>query len=234
MVKFFEQILDFLFPPRCVACGKFGTYLCESCFGKIEFAQRQFCPICGKPSIGGFAHPGCKRPFSLDGALTVANYQSIMHNLISLFKYKPFLTDLQTVFQHILNLTLTKNYFTEKFIVAAVPLHWTRKNWRGYNQAEILGKIVAEFFNFEFNQEILRRIRFTKPQTQLAREERWENVSGAFALYGKTNEKIKGKSILLVDDVWTTGATLKECGKVLKRNGAAKVWAFTLCKKFSS
>ena len=156
-----------------------------------------------------------------------------MHLLVSRFKYNPFLTDLQKVIRQIFSFFLVsqKNYFPEKFLVVPVPLHWTRQNWRGYNQAEILAKIAAEVFDFEFTPNIVRRTRFTKPQTQLTRKKRLKNIHGAFALCDDlAKEKIKGKSILLIDDVWTTGATLKECAKVLKRNGANKVWALTLTK----
>lgn len=155
-----------------------------------------------------------------------------MHSLISSFKYQPFVTDLQAVMQLILTsfLNSRQNYFAEKFLVIPVPLHWMRENWRGFNQSEILAHIVAEILDLQFTPKVLRRTRFTKPQTQLKQKDRLENVRGIFALEQNVKEKIKGASFLLVDDVWTTGATLKECGKVLKRNGATKVWALTLSR----
>jgi len=230
-VKAFELILDFLFPKRCLGCGKFGSYLCQECFGKIGFLDQQFCPVCGHPAIGGFTHPGCKTPLSLDGLISVANYNEIMHSLISSFKYQPFVTDLQEVICRILRSYFEKNDFPYKeFLVIPIPLHWMRKNWRGYNQAEILARIVAEILGFQFTPNILRRTQFTKPQTQLSRDERLENLRGVFALQESSKEKIANRAILLVDDVWTTGATIKECGKVSKRNGAKKVWALTLSR----
>lgn len=235
-VKILEQILDFLFPARCIGCGKFGSYLCENCFGKIEFLSQQFCPVCGHPAISGFTHPGCKTPFCLDGSLSIANYNDIMHSLVSSFKYQPFVTDLQKSIRAIFSSFFTRS--SQKAprslggggLVTPVPLHWMRKNWRGFNQAEILAKIISEILSLEFTPNVLKRERFTKPQTQLKRKERLKNVQGIFALEKDAKEKIQNKSILLVDDVWTTGATIKECGKLLKRNGAASVWALTLTR----
>jgi len=117
--------------------------------------------------------------------------------------------------------------FGPETVVVPVPLHWWRAWKRGFNQAELLARPLAQQLGLEVHDDFLRRIRNTKPQTKLKGDERRKNVVGAFAVPKASVPEVKGRDILLVDDVCTTGATLNACANALKRAGARYVWALT-------
>ena len=118
--------------------------------------------------------------------------------------------------------------FPQNSILVPVPLSKNRKNWRGFNQAEILAKTLSRKFNHPF-KDILLRVIETKTQVGLTREERRENVIEAFALDYKVGKKhIAGQNFILVDDVYTSGATMMEAAKILKHAGAKDVWAMAV------
>jgi ComF family protein len=112
--------------------------------------------------------------------------------------------------------------------VVPVPLHWRRFHYRGFNQAVALARPLARQFSLPLISRVLRRTRHTVPQVELQPEERVKNIRGAFSV--RQPARIKGLRLLLVDDVFTTGATLNECARVLKAAGAASVTAFTLTR----
>jgi ComF family protein len=116
-----------------------------------------------------------------------------------------------------------------KWRVTEVPLHVRRERWRGFNQAALLAEALAGYYGWEYHGRVLKRIQQRKPQMSLSRKERLTNVRGVFEL-GVGTEVIGRKRWLLVDDVWTTGATMRECGKVLKRAGAKEVWGLVLAR----
>jgi len=130
------------------------------------------------------------------------------------------------------SLTFLK-FLQTKPIVIPVPLHKFRENWRGFNQAVLLGREFARRFGFKFSDRILERAVDTRPQVELKGKKRRENVKGAFSLNSGIESRgkmLSQRQLLLIDDVWTTGSTLRECGKVLKKAGAGKVWALTLAR----
>jgi len=108
--------------------------------------------------------------------------------------------------------------------ITCVPLHPLRLNVRGYNQGELLGRGIAQGLGMRANFVFMRRSRDTRPQFELKKEEREKNIQGAFELKKRYRDKIKGKAIFIVDDVFTSGATLRECGKILKEAGATQVF----------
>jgi ComF family protein len=109
-------------------------------------------------------------------------------------------------------------------LVTCVPLHKSRLKERGYNQAALIGERIAKYMQIPFDEKLLKRIKKTKVQSGLVRSERVKNIKGAFELVGE----IRGKRVLLVDDVWTTGSTMRECSRVIKINGANEVWGLVL------
>lgn len=115
-----------------------------------------------------------------------------------------------------------------RVVLVPVPLHPKRLKWRGFNQAELLGELISQGLGLEFAPHLLLRVKNTKPQVELDKKERQRNVRNAFRANLKF--EIKNLKIILFDDVWTTGATLKEAAKVLKRKGAKKVWGLTLAR----
>lgn len=228
-------ILDVLFPKRCVGCGKLHTYFCKLCVENILQGDL-ICPQCFEMSSGGQAHPDCKDKLGLDGLWSLGLYKGSLKTAIKKLKYKP-LGNLATVLVDIMLDYFAKYHplFLEHmtngkgggWIVVPVPLHWYRQNWRGFNQSSLIAKRLADKLELTY-LEALRRIKYTRPQVKLKSLSRYENIRDAFSL--NTKYVINNTHILLVDDVWTTGATMNECCRVLKQAGAKKVWAITLAR----
>jgi len=224
-------LLNFLFPRRCVSCGKLGYYICSRCQLKIHPIKTLVCPVCERASIDGATHPGCKTKYSLDGLVSIWVYDGAVKKAIKELKYR-FVTDLADELISLIDTTLIYRYMrTGDFIITPVPLHWRRQHWRGFNQAEILGRMIAEKFGIKLVPDLLVRKKSTRPQVELRGKERRENIANVFAINPRFS-KIHNltSNILLFDDVWTTGATLRTCGNILKRAGAKMVWGLTLAR----
>lgn len=227
-------LLDIILPKFCAGCLSPGSYLCTDCQGQIT-QKPLICPICFGASINGSTHPLCQKPLGLDGLWSLASYDYPIRDLIKKFKYR--LT--RQVSQTLLNLLLEywARYPTALVALLAkrptdwqivpVPLHQTRQNWRGFNQSQLIAQLIAIKLNVSLN-DCLLRIRNTTPQFKLSRAYRSPNIKDAFAL--SMNYEHLTPNIILVDDVWTTGATLKECTKLLKRRGVKQVWALTIAR----
>lgn len=229
-------ILDYIFPKRCVGCKKIGFYICDNCFSGIELFQEFICPMCLKRSITGKTHPSCITPYSLDGLICGVVYKGVVKRLLYAFKFNPYLADVANTAGAVFTETVSQNELFIKAlyshpIVAVVPLHPLKYKKRGYNQAEFLGSYLAEQFFLEINNKTLKRIKNTKPQFTLNKEKRSENILHAFEINTDYKRNIKNKIIFLVDDLSTSCATLRECAKVLKRNGAKNVYGVTFARE---
>lgn len=217
------SFLDFVFPKKCVGCGRWGEYICPRCRKTVEFAV-PVCPICQRPAVGGRTHPGCSKKFGLDGMVCGSRYKVVVRKAISQVKYRwtfdvaKVLVDL--LVENIWRFNLPKNY-----VLVPIPLHRKRENWRGFNQAEKFCDIICKRFGVRVGKVLVKVIE-TKPQVGLSREERKKNIKGAFRLSQK--EKVEGRNFILVDDVYTTGSTMNEACRVLKEAGAGEVWAMTV------
>jgi len=218
------DLLDLIFPKRCVSCGAFGKYICNKCFAKIEFVEKPICPICQRQAIGGKTHPRCTGKFRLDGLVVACKYKGPIKLAIKKVKYK-WVYDIEKVLVNLLASQIWKFDLPQDSILIPIPLSKKRKNWRGFNQAEILAKTLSKKFNVSYSASLIRMID-TRTQVGLTKEERRENVKGAFA--GRKAQGKRDKNIILVDDVYTSGATMMEAAKVLKNGGAGNVWAMTV------
>jgi len=219
------NLLDFIFPKTCVWCGKIGTYICRNCFSKIEFVQQPICPECQRQAIGGETHPGCKRRYGLDGLIVACKYQGSVRAAIQKIKYR-FAWDIHKILVDLISESLWRYEFPKNVVLGAIPLYARRENWRGFNQAELLARDLAARFREKYERELLIRTVDGKTQVGLTREQRKENIKGVFKL--SQNAKVESQNFILVDDVFTTGATAKEACKVLKRAGAGEVWALAV------
>jgi len=218
-------LLDLVFPKTCVGCGKFGNYLCDSCLQKVEYFDTQVCCECYKQAIGGGTHPYCQKRNGLDGIISLVNYKKPVRELIQQLKYRfstTFLDEIEGKFK--LDKTLVKG---KNWTILPLPLHKTRQNFRGFNQAELLGKIVANKLNLGFESQILKRVIKTKPQVGLSKQERSDNVINIF----KVKDNLSDQNYFIFDDVWTSGASLKAACRELKKAGAGEVWGLTLAHK---
>ena len=237
-------LLDLLFPKRCVGCGKFDTYFCSECVSNLKQGEL-VCPKCERPAVGGATHPICRRPYGLDGLWSLGIYQDSLRSAIKKLKYK-WVKELAEVLADV-----TIEYWAryqpfvfdqikkdggQNWVVVPVPLFWWRENDRGYNQSAEIGRLLAQKLGLEYC-ELLKRTPHTKPQAKLKSKDRHQNIRNAFELDSSVASPASGVAsllqndkVLLVDDVWTTGSTLRECCYILKRNGAKKVWALTLAR----
>jgi competence protein ComFC len=213
MKKVWKSFLDVIWPLRCINCGRSGSYLCPDCFSLIEI---NVCQYQLRRETG-----------LLDGLYSAAPYKNrIVQKAISLCKYSCVkelsLTLSLLIISHFQIINKQARDFSG-FILCPVPLHKARHKKRGFNQSEEMAKYLSLYLNVPINNFLIR-IKNTPPQTTLGREDREINVSGAFNVSPVFKEKIRGAKILLIDDVFTTGATLEECAKVLKEKGAREVW----------
>jgi competence protein ComFC len=232
----YKWLSDLIFPVRCINCGKFGDYVCRGCLGAIAIKKSFECIGCKRNTPFGQTCFLCVKINSVDQLLIVADYKnSLVEKSLKFLKYK-FIRDLERPLSVLMRrylkwLTLDKkfNVFESNPLLVPVPLHPRRLNWRGFNQSELLAKDIADTFQMVMAGDVIERTANTIPQADIKeREERLKNLSGIFRVL--TKEKIIGREVLLIDDVCTTGATLNECAKVLKDNGAIKVTALVIAR----
>jgi len=227
-------ILDFVFPKKCVVCKNGGSYLCANCFSFLSFDPKTLCLICNQPSFNNLTHPKCVRKYAIDGCFSALSYNKTVQKLIYNFKYKPYLTDLKNVLADLFYESIIQNEQFQKQIkngewaFVPIPLSTSKYRKRGYNQAEILAKELSKQLNFPV-QNLLLRTKETKTQVGLTNLQRKLNVHQVFEMKSKKSE-LKNQNIFLIDDVATTGSTLLEAAKILKKAGAKKVFGLTLAR----
>ncbi len=236
--RFLNALADIVYPKTCLVCkgdlkevSCVDNLVCMQCWGKIKRNRPPFCRRCGrhleKPVTKNICPACVRKQLHFDRAFSPCVYEGVIKELIHTFKYKgkdylgPTLTRLMTEFIEEYNLPMDI-----LDLVMPIPLHKTRLREREFNQAQILGNHIARKFNKPVSYDTLRRLRLTKTQTELEIDQRLLNVKGCFAATKK--EDIKGKNILLVDDVLTTGSTCSEAAYALKDAGANIVFVLTL------
>jgi len=231
-LSLFNQVVDFLLPLRCVKCGlilEHGHGLCASCWVSIPFITKPFCECCGLPF-----------EFEIEeGALcgvcshTPPPYKTAR----SVFVYTPQSKDLILRFKHTDNIHCAPLFgewmarlvnHIENPLCIPVPLHWTRLFMRTYNQAGLLAQNIAKYNAWTYAPSLLSRKRRTPSQGLLSKKERIKNIERAFIVPMRQKRKLLDRTVILVDDVFTTGATLTACSKALLKGGAKEVHAVTL------
>ncbi len=223
----FKTILDLIYPPTCIGCGKFGVVFCDYCLDKIEFSDIKKCVVCQRPSVKGFTHQGCLKPYTPERLITPFKYQGVIRRGVLSGKYGPktfyiFEKLVETAFQYLHEIGFNLG---DEALVIPVPLHKNRQSFRGFNQSDIIADVLASKFGLKVNKNSLIRIKGADTQTKFNKKERLKNVSGAFLC---KDGSVRGKDVLLVDDVCTTGATFLASAKALKKAGARFVWCFAL------
>lgn len=223
-----KVLLDALFPLRCFGCGKYDEWLCTECVAKVSVLAAQSCPYCQKlETPDGRTCHACRRADALEGILGATSYkEKEIRKSVHAFKYGGA-RFLYAPLAQICLRALQSSEVPLPDLVVPVPLHPKRLRLRGFNQSALLALEISaglEMGGFPARFcEPLRRIRNTRAQMLLGREERLGNVEGAFVCADA--DAVRGRHILLVDDVATTGATLFACTKELKLAGAKTVWA---------
>ena len=191
------------------------------------------CLVCNNPSFNGLTHPVCRKKYSIDGAFAAISYKGFVKKLIYNFKYKPFLSDLTKTLVELFYESIIQNEIFQKAyalrpIIVPIPLHKKRLRHRGYNHAQLLAEGLSGKLDLKI-AEILERNKDTKSQFGLDLQKRKENIKDAFSIV--PNILISDyHNIFLVDDILTTGSTLLEAARILKRSGVKKVWGLTLAR----
>jgi len=213
-------LIDLFFPRMCVFCDTQKTLLCDECKNqKLEYYKTQFCHVCHADSPIEMVHSKCLRKTNLDGVIVVAHYNKYAKILIEEMKYNLYFA-LSAEIGLLMKRKLLE-YDINYEVAIPVPLHKFKENYRGFNQAELLSKAVSARVD-----NCIRRTKNTKSQVSLNREERIKNLKDVFEL----KHQINYKSVLLVDDVMTSGSTLEECAKVLKNAGVEKVYGLVFAR----
>ena len=233
----FESFIDLLYPPSCLLCRNAipiknkEIILCAPCLNAIQPNQPPFCKKCSRSLQGYYQTPLCFECRNLkphfNFAYASCYYNDSMRKLIHLFKYGQK-TALQYFFTELIDsfLKIYKIRLSHFDLLVPVPLHSVRLRERGYNQAHLLAKNLSKKLNIKLAESNIIRIKNTKNQAVLSQKDRWTNIQGAFRI--KQPSAFLKRSVLLIDDLLTTGATASECAKILKAHGAKKVGVLTV------
>lgn len=224
--KFFEAFLELVYPRLCAGCkGASTAPICKECLSKMEMVDETSCRYCGRPTE--YEVEECRdcrgKKLYFDKARALFVFEGVGKDVIHSFKY-----DRETRLAPIIaEQIIDRNWYIDLDLVTFVPLFNRKKIERGYDQAELIAKEIGRQSGTQ-TARLLKRDRNTKEQNKLDLLERRKNVDGAFSSTDRYS--VLGKSILLVDDVYTTGRTISECAKILKAEGARKVYVAVAAK----
>jgi ComF family protein len=233
-----NDVSDIIFPPRCLACDGIinqhsDQVFCSVCLEKISFITGSFCPICGLPFLdspaGSHICGNCleKKPYYTK-ARAVAAFKTVIMDAIHKFKYGRSISTGHALGSFMAGFSFPDFDFSEYSLLLPVPLHIKRLQERGFNQSLLLAKEIGKKYQLPVNFSLLKRCKFTLTQAGLNKAEREKNIKGAFSVTDK--KKVAGKHIILIDDVYTTGATVNECAKVLLKADAQQVAVLALSR----
>ncbi len=231
MLPVLEQLkktaLDLLFPLRCIECGKEGSLICPACRKGLPWILPPVCPFCGvdKPLDTPCTSCPAFRPV-IEGVRAPFRFEATIRSAVHRLKYR----NLRAIAAPLA--AMMADYLGDNplpyDIIIPVPLHNKRLRERGYNQSELLAKEIGKSTGVQVEAGCLTRHRHTPAQAMTKSiQERHSNLAGAFIC---KNESARGKRVLLIDDVATSGATLDACAKALKSAGAVSVWGLTLAR----
>lgn len=231
-----RYLLDFLFPRVCMGCGtalgKEGAYcyICPSCLREIDWIRDHFCPRCGAPDVeNGTVCGECEgKIFSFRRNRSIYVYSGLGRKIIHELKYR----NGQHLLPDIGRMGKEAFWDLHDTVLVPVPLHWWRRWSRGFNQSELICEHLAKIYGCKICP-LLRRSRHTRRQFGLGFRARWRNVDNAFRVNGRILGKMnvaRNHKITLVDDIFTTGATMEACAKALVAAGFEHVEALTLAR----
>lgn len=225
------KVLDFFLPPQCGGCDRWGVSWCDSCQAKTEIIPSRICAVCGEPRFKrkGTDDGICDRCRSHQPEYTMvrswARFSGPVRRAVYRLKYRRDAGLGKALSSYLVQIARDQHWVVNA--VTVVPLDDERMRQRGYNQANLLAGPVAKALGVPFRPNALERVRKTQSQVGLSRRERGENVRNAFSV---SPDIMLGQQVILVDDVITTGATLRECARALKKAGTKRVYGLTLAR----
>lgn len=227
MFRAFKRILKFIFPPTCGVCNDVIAidnliYVCPTCYDKIKTINLPSCKYCGKVfdeyEFSGFCRECASTQHYYDMAICACEYSGEVKKLLHEFKFHKRI-ELYSVLSDILLRKIKKETYAVNFdIITSIPLHPNRLKSRGYNQSQLIAQYIGDKLGIRYAFDIVERVKDTHSQSELHRTDRISNVKNAFRIINPA--EVIGKNILLIDDILTTGSTLGECSKMLKKVGA--------------
>ena len=222
-----DRVWATLFPTRCLGCRRHGEPICGRCREAISWLGPEHCPRCAEPSALGRYCGRCRdSKAALDGLRAACGFEGLVRQAIHDLKYRqgrslaPLVADFLARSLHERPL--------QADVIVAVPLAPARPRERGYNQSELLADHLAEMIGVASAPSALQRVRETPPQVGRSAAERRQNVRGAFAC--PDPDAVRGRRVMLIDDVATTGSTLQACAEPLKEAGAARVFGLVVAR----
>jgi ComF family protein len=240
MKGYVDSFLELLYPEKntCFICNVYDDsindkYICCNCEKKLKRNIPPLCNKCSKPIDYALSDCLCTDCIVYDKSFEIAkspfSYEGIIRDSIYSYKYynKPYFYKL---FGSCLLKYMKENDYINFDYITSVPLHRSKIRSRGYNQSELLAEYLSEKLSITYAATLKRTVRTTK-QSQQGKDERRKNLKGAFAIKSPLKNKIiKNGSVLLVDDVYTTGSTVDECSKTLLNFGVSKVYVITIAR----
>lgn len=236
-----DAFVSILFPAPCRICGAVLTRagllpVCEGCFDALEPLRGPLCGCCGRPFVSEVMLDAttrlclaCRRNvYAFEHARSFAPYTEQMVRAISLLKYEKLTRLGQWFAERLYGVIQSDSALQSADVIVPVPLHPGRRRERGYNQAELIAKPLARRLGVPLGSYLLVRTKPRPPRLLLSRRERWLTVRGAYEM--RKGAQVDNLRVLLIDDVFTTGATLDACARALKRAGAKSVMGLTVAR----
>ncbi len=232
-MRIINLILDLIYPPTCISCHKilntFSTerYLCSDCIKQYNFFDISGCKICGRDTKEELCDICSKFEIShFNRNYSLFKYDGEYKSFIFKLKY-----GLNKKYSYAMSLLMYKyivknNLFNNIDIITCVPMHKTKQRKRGFNQSELLAKQLSKYLNVPYKNTIVRN-KNTVPQSKLNFNDRFKNLNTVFQPIDNVNINIKGKNVLIIDDIYTSGATIMKCSKVLKQLHANEIYSLT-------
>ncbi len=234
-----NQLFGLLFPPVCCGCDRQVAEpgsLCGSCWAKVRFIERPYCPVLGTPfshDLGAeiLSAEAIADPPPFRRARAVAVHEDVIRDMVHRLKYNDS-TDLGPWMARWM-MRAGSELIADCDIIVPVPLHARRFWFRRFNQSAELARHLSRLSGKPFDPDALKRVKPTRQQVGLGLNERVTNVRGAFKVPDREDIKVRGRNVLLIDDVYTTGATVKAASRALLRSGAASVDILTFGRVLS-
>lgn len=229
--KILAGIYDCIFPKRCLSCKKFDVFICKDCLKKIKKPDHEECPICRKENSGNNVCLNCKLKTDLSYLWVMSEYDDLVKTIICEIKYN-FVKELIALFDEIIerHFKELKNVVNNPILIP-IPLHKKRYSERGFNQAQLIAERVLSFSGGIIVNDLVIRNKYSAPQAKLKANERRINLVDHFAI--NTDKSLlldRGRQIVLIDDVYTTGATMSELAVLLKKEGFYNIGGIVLAR----